>query len=128
MTKQEKAKDARLRKLFRITLAEWNKIKEFQEKHPVYARLLGDRLSTDHCHKSGEVRGILQQDINWAMARLEAVCKDRMADVLEALSLYFREKPATLALGYTPYGLIGKAKVKKKMVYGSSDADKEPRK
>ena len=128
MTKQEKAKDARLRKLFRITLAEWNKIKEFQEKHPIYARLLGDRLSTDHCHASGRVRGILSSDVNYAIGRLERVTKGKMADVLEALTLYFRENPATLALGRTPYGLLGKAKVKKKMVYGSSDADKEPRK
>lgn len=63
--------------------------------------------------------------MNYAIGRLERVCKEEnMADVLEALSLYFRENPATKALGYTPWGLLGKAKVKKKMVYGGP---KEPR-
>lgn len=128
MTPQEKAKDKRLRKLFRITLAEWNKIKEFEENHPIYVRLLGNRPCTDHVHSSGRVRGILSSDVNYAIGRLERVCKGRMVEVLEALALYFKANPATLALGYTPYGLLGEARTnKKKLKYGSSEADKEPR-
>ena len=114
--------------MFRITLAEWNKIKEFQEKHEIYSRLLAERISTDHNHKSGKVRGLLEWRLNRAYGLIEKAFPTNCAEVLEALALFHKKNPATLALGYTPYGLIGKAKVKKKMVYGSPNADKEPRK
>ena len=126
MTKQEKAKDARLRKLFRITLAEWKKIKEFQESHPVYARLLGERLGTDHRHKDGKLRGCLEWRLNRAYGLIEKAFPNNTAAVLEALALYHSKHPAELALGKKVYGLIGQAKVKRRMRYGdeSTDADK----
>lgn len=129
MTPQDKAKDRRLQKLFRITLAERKLIEEFQRKHPVYRWLLGKRMGVDHRHSSGRVSGLLEWRINRAYGLLESIDTAHCGEILDALALYHRENPATLALGYTPYGLIGKAKMgKKKPVYGSPDADKEPRK
>lgn len=129
LTKQEKAKDRRLRKLFRITLAEWEKIKKFQENHPIYAWLLGNKLGTDHRHKDGKIRGCLDWRLNRAYGAIEKAFPTNTAAVLEALALYHAQHPAELALGKKVYGLIGQAKVKRRMKYGdeSTDADKEPR-
>lgn len=123
LTKQEKAKDKRLRKLFRITLAEWNKIKEFQESHPIYARLLGGKLGTDHRHKDGKLRGLLEWRLNRAYGIFEKAFPTNTAEVLEALALYHKQHPADLALGKKTFGLIGQAKVKKRMKYGDANSD-----
>jgi hypothetical protein len=114
--------------LFRITLFERNKIEDFQRQHPTYRWLLGKRMGVDHRHHSGRISGILEWRINRAYGLIESVDPEHCGEILEALALYHKRNPATLALGYTPYGLLGKAKVKKKMVYGSPQADKEPRK
>lgn len=88
-------------------------------------------MGVDHRHASGRISGVLEWRINRAYGLLESIDPEHCGEILDALVLYHRENPATLALGYTPYGLLGKAKVKKKMRWGSSDLDtlavKEPR-
>lgn len=117
-SKSDRAKDKRLRKLFRITLEERNRIREFQKKHPLFKLLLGKIEGTDHDHATGLIRGILDWRINRAYGLLEKTCGSRLAEVLKALAHYHEHPPAELVLGEKRYGLIGKAKHKKKMVYG----------
>ena len=119
LTAKEKAQDRRLQKLYRITLAERREIEKFQREHPCFRKLLGKNLGTDHRHDSGLVRGLLDWRINKALGLLEAVTRGpKLAELVMALALYLEEPPATTVLGKPRYGIIGKAKVKKKMVYG----------
>ncbi len=119
MTPKDAAKNNRLMKLYRITLSERNKIREFQASHPMFKLLLGGRAEgTDHCHKTGLIRGILNWRINRAYGILENACRENLPEVLRALALFHEAPPATTVLGGNRYGLLGKAMYKKKMVYG----------
>ena len=112
------AKERRLWQLFRLTPKEQEQIETYQRKHPVYSKLLGGWNGTDHNHATGQVRGRLDFRINRAYGMIEKAFPYTCAQVLEALAEYHRNPPAVLALGRKVYGLIGQAKVKKKMVYG----------
>ena len=115
-SKSDKAKRKRLWDLYRITPEERAKIRDFQSNHKIYKLLLGKNEGTDHNHKSGLIRGILDWRINRAYGLLEKVCPDLPA-MLRALATYHENPPAVLAIG-VKYGLVGQAKYKKKMVYG----------
>lgn len=121
MTKQERAKDRRLQKLFRTTLEEYSKIEEFQKKSK-FKILLGKKNGYDHHHASGRCRGILDWRLNRALGLVESVAKNEgeAAEILRVLSEYLVSPPAVEVLGER-FGLIGQAKVKKKMIYGSKD-------
>jgi|SRR5882762_11002242 len=123
MTPKDKAKNNRLLKLYRITLAERNKIRAYQASHPQFKLLLGGKAEgTDHNHTTGLIRGILNWQINRAYGMFERACKGKnLPDVLRALALFHEEEPATTVLGEKRYGLIGQAKYKKKMIYGKND-------
>jgi hypothetical protein len=110
-------------KLFRITPEELDKIIEFQKKHPIYRVLLGKLEGTDHCHTTGLVRGRLEWRINRAYGLLEKAFPNNLPEVLRALAYYHENPPAIKALGEKRYGLIGQAKYKKKMVYGTPEKD-----
>lgn len=112
------AKRARLWKLFRLTLEEWEKILAFQKHHPTYALLLESHLGTEHRHSDGKIRGILGWRLNRAYGMIEKAFPDNTAEVLRALALFHERHPAELALGKKTYGLLGKAQVKKSMKYG----------
>jgi hypothetical protein len=103
---------------FRLTLEEAERIKAFQENHEIYRVLLGKKLGLDHNHKTGQVRGYLEWRINRAYGLLEQVCPDKLPELLRALAEFHENPPAVKALGGPHYGLIGKAKYKKIMVYG----------
>lgn len=119
MTPAEKAKDRRLMKLYRISLAEQKVIERFQKEHPCFRVLLGRNMGTDHCHTTGLIRGRLDWRINKAYGLLEKIATgERLTRILMALALYNDFPPATEALNGERFGLIGLAKVKKKMVYG----------
>lgn len=109
---------ARLWKLFRITPTEQKTIELFQTKHPVFSLLLGKRLGTDHDHKTGLIRGLLEWRLNRALGTIEAVAPTNTPAVLRALADYLDNPPAVTALGSPRWGLIGKAMVKKVMIYG----------
>lgn len=104
--------------LFRLTAEDHKKILEFQKNHPVYKLLLGTRLGTDHCHKSGLIRGHLEWRLNRAYGLIEKAFPHNLSAVLRALADFNDNPPATLALGEKRYGLIGQAKYKKVMKYG----------
>lgn len=116
-----KARDRHLWVCFRLTREDLNKIEDFQKNHSIYKLLLGKLEGTDHCHKTGLVRGRLEWRINRAYGLLEKAFPDNLPDVLRALAYYHEHPPAELALGEKRYGLIGEARHKKKMVYGNPD-------
>lgn len=112
-------KDKRLWDFYRLTPGEPEKIRQFQLAHPIYMLLLGTTEGTDHDHKTGLIRGKLDWRLNRAYGMIESICRNQTADILRALAEYHEHPPAELALGKKVYGLLGQAKYKKKMVYGS---------
>ena len=113
-----RALNSRLWMLYRITLKEREAIEKYERAHPSFKYLLGQRLGTDHNHKTGQIRGLLEWRINRAYGMLEAVCPDNLPRLLHALAEFHEKPPAVAVLGEKRYGLIGKAKKKKKMIYG----------
>lgn len=109
---------SRLWRLYRITEEEQKLIEKFQREHPTMYRLLGNKMGTDHDHKTGLIRGRLDWRINRAYGLLEKVDPEHVSELLRALADYHDNPPATSALGEKRYGLMGKAQYKKKMVYG----------
>lgn len=71
------------------------------------------RLAVDHDHKTGRIRGLLC----WLCNRAIGILRDR-GTTAARLGIYLNKPPAPAALGCETYGLIGKAKSKKHMVYG----------
>ena len=122
-TKQEKAdtaKNARLKRFFRITLPEYRAVEAYQQATaPI---LLGTtRRALDHEHTTGLLRGVLDWRINRALGLIENTFKEKTPDVLYALASYLIAPPVTSVFGCKKYGIIGKAKKKKKMVFGSAN-------
>jgi hypothetical protein len=119
VTKQEKAKDARLRREYHVTLEEWNAVLKWQRYKCAICRRshgkAGQKLtfSTDHCHKTGLVRGLLCWQCNKAIG----VFQDSI-DSLRNAVLYFEHNPFTSVLGqerFTAPGEIGAKKRKKQL-------------
>ena len=101
--------------LYRITEDEYNSILKFQggvcagcgeSPH-------GRNLAVDHDHKTGRIRGLLC----WLCNRAIGILRDN-ARAATRLGAYLTAPTAPAALGKETYGLMGKAKHKKKMVYG----------
>lgn len=106
---------------YRITPEEQLQIKNFQAQHPVFSLLLGKKLGTDHNHKTGLIRGLLEWRLNRAYGTVEKFSPNNTAAVLRALADFHENPPATIALGGKRFGLIGKAMSKKKPMYGSEN-------
>jgi hypothetical protein len=119
--KQAQVKRNRLWVLYHLTPEDQTMIETFQREHPVYKLLLGNLMGTDHCHKTGLIRGRLDWRINRAYGLLEKVDPENTSAILRALAEFHDNPPATLALKEKRYGLIGVAKYKRKMVYGSEN-------
>lgn len=119
--KKSKAKAARLWMCFRLQLSEAEGTEQYQRETYPYSILLSNRNSLDHCHASGETRGYLDWLINRGYALIEKTAKDKTAEVLRALAYFHENPPVEKFLGRKNYGLINKAKKKKKMVYGSPE-------
>lgn len=108
---------------FRLLPEEAERIKQFQQNHDVYRILLGKHLGFDHNHTNGACRGYLDWRVNRAYGLLEQVYPHNLPEALRALATFHEHPPATLALGETRYGLIGKALCSKKTkVYGPLEA------
>lgn len=71
------------------------------------------RLAVDHRHVDGFCRGLLCWACNYALG----VAKDD-PELLRAMASYLENPTTPLALGLPVYGVTGKARRKKKMVYG----------
>lgn len=119
--KRDAAKDARLKKFFRTSLDEYRAIEKFQLDSAEFAPVLGTtRRGLDHCHETGLIRGILDWRVNRALGIIENAFKLDSAAVLRAMAAYVECYPAPLVIGRR-YGIIGQAKNKLKMVYGSEN-------
>lgn len=107
------ARAKRLMDLYRLTPKEHEKILEYQGNVCAISKKPSTNYGTDHDHKTGLIRG----RIDWRLNRGLAYFNDDPA-LLRAAADYLENPPATAALGAPRYGVIGKAKHKKKMVYG----------
>lgn len=66
----EARREAKLRKKYGITGAEYNAMREEQEGSCLICRGRPDVLVVDHCHKTGRVRGLLCASCNTALGYL----------------------------------------------------------
>lgn len=108
------ARERRLQELYRISEAEHAQILAHQGNVCAISGLPSSHYGTDHCHKTGLVRGI----IDWRLNRALAFFKDS-PQLLRAAAAYLENPPATAALGAPRYGLIGRAKQgKRNKCYG----------
>lgn len=71
------------------------------------------RLSIDHDHKSGLIRGLLCHNCN----RTAGAFKDNIS-LFEAIIDYLKNPPATKALGGQRFGIVGRATNKKRKMGG----------
>jgi len=108
----------RLWDMYRLTPEEHARIREFQANHEIYKLVLGKNEGTDHDHKTGLIRGMMDWRINMALGLLESARRIGLSDLFRALAVYYEKPPAEIALGEKRFGLIGLAKYKKKMIYG----------
>ncbi len=101
--------------LYRITPEEYGAILAYQGGvcagcgEPPASR----RLAVDHEHRTGRIRGLLC----WLCNRSLGLLRDN-ARAAARLGAYLLAPTAPAALGKETFGLIGKAKYKKKMIYG----------
>ena len=104
-------------KLFNLTITEWDLIDAFQNHVcPICKRpnLSGNRLSTDHSHITGLVRGLLCQRCNRILGKIEQKRFCGSDDIKVTIALLraaadFLEHPtAVLALGREVYTFPGK--------------------
>src|SRR5258708_5296198 len=104
MTPREK----RLIRCFNLTEVLWQKVFDYEKGIcPLCGRPL-TKPNTDHCHKTGLVRGILCSHCNRALGYV----KDSIPWLLRAIE-YLEHPPATSALGGPHFGLPGRVDTKK---------------
>jgi hypothetical protein len=109
-TKQERARRARLLRLYNITPEEYEDILHFQkgvcyicERPPGKAR-----LAVDHDHRTGLTRGLVCWLCNAALAKLN----DDAQRAVRAWQ-YLLHPPATKALGEQRFGRVGRVTTKR---------------
>jgi hypothetical protein len=136
LTAKERAKDLRLRREFHITLAEFNRVLEYQQgvcficKKRLNKKGIPLKLAVDHDHKTGEVRGLLC----WPCNKGIALFRDSLERLQNAV-VYFQEPPFWVVLRqhrFTAPGEVG-TKVRKKLLAkfnaaGKGDGTKEKQK
>lgn len=117
--------------LYRSTPEEQDRVEDF-ERHSKYSVLLekgnGDtdaQIFTDHRHSDGLIRGRLAYLINKGLGTIENTYKERTPHILRVLADYLERPPFSVIFG-PRYGLIGRAKKKKHMVYGSINGPIQP--
>lgn len=111
-----KARARRILQFFNLSLLEWDKISSYQSnccaicgKKPK----MGKNLSTDHCHKTGLVRGLLCNICNRLLGKIENQWnKDVIQSLLKAIN-YLKEPPAIKALGKQVYTFAGRLGTKR---------------
>lgn len=108
------ARARRLMELYRLTPEDHEAILRHQNW---VCAITGKHMktpNTDHDHRTGLIRGLLDWKINKGLAFF-----DDDPELLRAAAYYLEHPPATAALGTPRYGLIGRAKMgKRKQVYG----------
>ena len=114
MTPQEKARAKRLKNNFDLTPEEWDRANTYQKGLCWLcgkSQKSGKRLATDHCHRSGLVRGLLCSQCNRLLGRIER--SQWTVAILHRLIDYLSKPPMTLALGRTVIGYAGRTGTKK---------------
>lgn len=122
------------RVLYNIAVADYDKIRDFMQRHPQFHLLLNRsswatrREAVEHRHKDGLIRGTMDCLLNQAYGLIERLYGDDTAAVLDALAEFHRNPPAPTVLGGPVYGLIGRAQKKKVMRYGpAGSVEPQPR-
>jgi recombination endonuclease VII len=113
LTSPERARAQRLKNFFHLTVELWNLIDAYQHSLCFVCRKpqkSGKRLSLDHSHKTGLLRGLLCSTCNRALGRIERSWgKDTdVVLMLERLLEFLKNPPATLALGKEIYTFAGR--------------------
>lgn len=118
MTSKEK-RDALL---YNLLPGERERIRAFQGgRDPITGQPLKPNANLDHDHKSGLCRGLLNPMTNKLLI-------DNRQTLIATLK-YLENPPAVAALGEPVYGLMGRAKKKKVMIYGPNGTNRpHPRK
>ena len=137
------AERQRLMLYYRLTPEQVLAIEAYQRTHSMGILMGTSTMSTgtEHDHTSGLIRGRMDFRLNRALGMIEAFTaklrdeeyralgvqnKDAAtAEVLSLMSQYMICRPAVQAIGAV-YGLIGKAKRKKTMIYGSPNGPLKP--
>lgn len=121
----EKARAKRLWDNYRLTLEQWQKIFEHQGGVCYICGrpelVAGRRLSVDHSHLDGLIRGLLCSKCNPLLGKLENAfirlgmkkAGLELVSIILRLAGYVSEPPATKALGAAVYGYAGRTGTKK---------------
>ena len=105
--------------LYNLRPGDRERIAAFQGgRDPVTGQLLRPNANCDHDHKTGLIRGLLNPMTNKLLI-------DNRQTLINTLK-YLENPPAVAALGEEVFGLIGRAKKKRVMLYGPKGT-KEPR-
>jgi len=113
MTKAEKARAARLKREYCVSLEEVEAVEKYQKHRcAICKRPVTDfktRLAIDHCHTTGLVRGLLCWHCNRAIGGF----RDDI-DKIIAAAAYLTNPPFTVVLGKPRYSAPGKVGSKKR--------------
>lgn len=109
------ARANRLAKLFNITIEEYDHLLAYQRGVCAICgnppKVGGNRLSVDHHHGTGLIRGLVDWRCNKFLGYLETVSKSVGVTPLQlamALCEFLANPPAVTALGAPRYGRIGR--------------------
>jgi len=122
---RERARAKRLMDNYKLTVEQYDAILEFQGGVCYGCRMSepvkGRRLSVDHDHTTGQVRGLLCSRCNPILGKFERAYKRyglgkvltlNVATLLLRLAHYVTEPPATKALGMQHFGYSGRTGTK----------------
>jgi hypothetical protein len=109
-----KARARRILQYFNLTLQEWQAISEHQlNRCAICGRppKPNKNLATDHCHKTGLVRGLLCTMCNRLLGKVESQWRS-VVTILIAIQ-YLKNPPAVMALGREVFTYPGRLGTKK---------------
>jgi hypothetical protein len=120
--KSDRARQLRLKNFFNLTIEEWDLIEAYQGYCCAIClrkQKSGIRLATDHSHKFGTIRGLLDTSCNRILGKIErAWGKDiNVIEALERLIDYLKNPPAAKALGKTVTTFPGRFGTKRHRKY-----------
>lgn len=127
-----KARASRILQLFNLTIPEWDAISVYQsDSCAICGRksLPGKHLSTDHCHKTGLIRGLLCNICNRLLGKIERQWPDIRRLIMRALN-YVEDPPACKALNkrvFTFAGRVGTKRHRAAIKKSKKDAAKRAR-
>jgi hypothetical protein len=113
----DKARAKRLKDFFNLTEEEWDKINAYQKGVCFICGRVeksGNRLATDHCHKTGRIRGLLSCHCNRLLGKIERLWT--IDDIQRAIE-YILHPPAVKALGREVFTFPGRLGTKRHKLY-----------